>query len=171
MIILKKGIIILFIIVLIVLFSKEGSSNVLIPKDAIRFRIIANSDEFLDQEEKITIKTEIEPILSDILSSARTKEETKELIDNNIENIENIVSKYESDFTINYGFNYFPEKIYKGTIYQAGNYESLVITLGEGLGDNWWCVLFPPLCLLEASADNYDDVTYSFFIKDIIEKF
>ena len=45
-----------------------------------------------------------------------------------------------------------------------------MVTLGDGLGDNWWCVLFPPLCLLEATEDNYDDITYTTYIKEIIDK-
>ena len=49
-------------------------------------------------------------------------------------------------------------------------YESLVITLGKGEGDNWWCVLFPPLCLLEEN-ENTQDVEYHFLVKDIIDKY
>ena len=57
---------------------------------------------------------------------------------------------YDKDYKINYGYNYFPKKKYKSVTYKEGMYESLVITLGTGEGDNWWCVLFPPLCLVEA---------------------
>lgn len=171
MIFLKRCIICLFIIVLAILFAKEGTTKVLIPKEAIRFRIIANSNSFEDQEEKMTIKTEIEPILSKILASSTSIIDTEKLINENIENLENIIAKYNTDFTINYGNNYFPEKTYKGINYAAGDYKSLVITLGEGLGDNWWCVLFPPLCLLEAKSDNYDDTTYTFYIKEIIDRY
>ena len=55
--------------------------------------------------------------------------------------------------------------------YPEGNYESLVITLGEGIGENWWCVLFPPLCLLEASEANYDEVTYTTYFQEILDNF
>ena len=72
------------------------------------------------------------------------------------------------DFKINYGTNYFPEKIYKGVKYEAGEYESMVVKIGSGSGDNYWCVLFPPLCLME--AEETDDVEYKFFIKEIIDK-
>ena len=65
--------------------------------------------------------------------------------------------------------NYFPEKEYKGTIYEEGEYESLLITLGSGEGNNWWCVLFPPLCLIE--AEESEEVEYSFFIKELFEKY
>ena len=66
--------------------------------------------------------------------------------------------------------NYFPSKTYKGIVYDGGYYNSLVVTLGDGEGDNWWCVLFPPLCLMEEN-ETTSDVEYKFFVKSIIEKF
>ena len=53
----------------------------------------------------------------------------------------------------------------------GGIYESLVITIGEGNGDNWWCVLFPPLCLLEAEKTEIEEVEYQFFVKKMLTKF
>ena len=77
--------------------------------------------------------------------------------------------KYNKDYKINFGLNYFPEREYKGIKYKEGLYESLLITLGEGKGNNWWCVLFPPICLLE--AEESDEVEYKSLIKEIIEKY
>ena len=77
----------------------------------------------------------------------------------------------KDNYDINYGENYFPEKEYKGVSYEEGNYESLVITLGDGLGDNFWCVLFPPLCLLEAEENDTNKIEYTSFIKEIIDKY
>ena len=71
---------------------------------------------------------------------------------------------------VSYGYNYFPRKVYKNIIYESGMYESLVITLGSGNGDNFWCVLFPPLCLLEEN-DTTSDVEYSFFVKELLNKY
>ena len=88
-----------------------------------------------------------------------------------MQDIEKIISQKEENYSINFGKNYFPEKIYNDVTYPAGEYESLVITLGDGLGENWWCVLFPPLCLLEAEEENIDKVEYKLFAKEIIEKF
>ena len=76
----------------------------------------------------------------------------------------------KEDFTIKYGINYFPEKVYKGTTYKSDNYESLVITLGNGEGENWWCVLFPPLCLIDAE-ENEENINYEFIVKKIIKHF
>ena len=75
------------------------------------------------------------------------------------------------DYDINYGINHFPKKVYKGVIYPEGDYESLVVTLGNGLGKNFWCVLFPPLCLLEGEENNQKDVEYKFFVKELINKY
>lgn len=167
----KKIIIALFSVMVLLLLTNNETDAVLIPQDAIRFRIIASSNDFKDQETKMEIKKEIEPILSDIVNTSNSKEETKNLIGYKMNNIKDKIESYESDYNINYGLNYFPEKTYKGVTYPEGDYESLVITLGDGLGDNWWCVLFPPLCLLEANEDEYDDYNYSFYIKDIIDKY
>ena len=75
---------------------------------------------------------------------------------------------YNKDFHINYGLNYFPSKEFKGLNYQNGYYESLVITLGEGKGPNYWCVLYPPLCLINEKEDIKE---YHLFIKDILNKY
>ena len=74
-------------------------------------------------------------------------------------------------YKVNFGYNYFPQKKYKGVVYEEGMYESLVITIGEGKGDNWWCVLFPPLCMMESNDENIEEVEYKSFIKEIIDKY
>ncbi len=166
----KKIIVCLFIVTVLVLVNKE-ETKILIPEDAIRFRIIANSNSIEDQKEKIEIRNELEPIIGDILTNSNTKEETKTEINNNLYKINHVIDKYNTKYNVNYGLNFFPEKNYKGVTYKEGNYESLVITLGDGLGDNWWCVLFPPLCLLEANETNYDDITYTSYIQELINKY
>lgn len=166
----KKIIVCLFIVTVLVLVNKE-ETKVLIPEDAIRFRIIANSNSIEDQKEKIEIRNELEPIIGNILTNSTTKEETKTEINNNLYKINHVIDKFNTTYDVNYGLNFFPEKNYKGVTYKEGNYESLVITLGDGLGDNWWCVLFPPLCLLEANETNYDDITYTSYIQELINKY
>lgn len=171
MIILKKIIVLLFFVTVLIYLTTGNTSGILIPSDAIRFRIIANSNSLEDQELKMKIREEIEPVFAQIMDSSNSKEETKKLIDQNMSKIEEIIEQYNVEYTINYGNNYFPEKEYKGIIYPEGNYESLVITLGSGLGNNWWCVLFPPLCLLEASEEESSNANYTFYIKEVLERF
>ena len=146
----KKVIIILFIIVVVLLSQVKTSNDIVIPKESIRYRIIANSNSIEDQAFKEKINAEIEPVINEVLTSSKSLEVTRIKINELIPEIEEKIKAYTNDYKINFGNNYFPEKSYYGVSYPEGNYESLVITLGKGMGDNWWCVLFPPLCLLEA---------------------
>lgn len=165
----KKLIVILFIFILASIFLHQ-KKQIIIPNTAIRFRIIANSNEKEDQKLKYEIKNAIEPDLMSKLSNSNSIEEARENIKNYIPQAEETISLYTNDYKINYGNNYFPEKVYKGVTYEAGEYESLVVTLGNGLGENWWCVLFPPLCLLEAEENEISDTEYRFYVADIINK-
>lgn len=150
-------------------------SSLVIPTEALRIRVIANSNSEYDQNVKNVVKDNIQFKLYNLLKDTKGIVEARSVINNNLPNINNEVGKilkdinYELGYDVNFGFNYFPSKEYKGTIYEEGYYESLVITLGEGKGDNWWCVLFPPFCLLE--AEESDDIEYTSFIKELIQKY
>ena len=164
----KKIIVFLFIITILLTSIKDN--KIIIPKESIRFRIIANSNDLKDQEIKNDIKLSLEPVIENIVDVSNI-DESRDVIKSNIPLIKEKITSVTKDYSINYGYNYFPEKTYKDVVYQEGEYESVVITLGNGLGDNWWCVLFPPLCLLEAEEDNLSDVNYSFYIKKIIDTY
>lgn len=161
----KKIIVLLF--VLTIIYISKSEEEIIIPTNSIRYRIIANSDSTKDQMLKMNIKEKLDEEILPILSDSNSIEDSRLLIKDNLDNIKNIVSKYTDDFDVNYGKNYFPEKTYKGINYDAGNYESLVITLGSGLGKNWWCVLYPPLCLID---ENINDVEYTTLVKEILKK-
>ena len=166
----KKIIIILFIITLIMISMKKDS-EIIIPNNAIRFRVIANSNTLEDQQEKLVIKDSIEKKVYSLISDANNTDEARYLLEDNMESIKQIVDSYKIPYELSYGYNYFPTKNYKGIMYKAGNYESLVIKLGEGMGQNFWCVLFPPLCLLESDKEDTSDIEYQFYVKKILEKF
>ncbi len=165
----KKIIPILFVFFLV--YGYANKEEILIPSDAIRFRVIANSDDKLDQELKMEVKQAIEEEVNKLMIDAKNSEEAKLLIENNLEKIEQIVNQYTKDNNVSFGINYFPEKEYHGVTYPSGNYESLVITLGNGIGSNWWCVMFPPLCLLEAKNENTEEINYKLYVQEIIEKY
>ncbi len=165
----KKIIPILFVFFLI--YGYANKEEILIPTDAIRFRVIANSNDEIDQEVKMKVKEAIEQEVNKLMLEAKNSEEAKKLINENMEHIQQIVNQYTTDNKISFGVNYFPEKEYHGVTYPSGEYESLVITLGNGVGNNWWCVMFPPLCLLEAKNENTDDINYKFYVQEIIEKY
>ncbi len=162
----KKIIVFLFLLTVTYLVLSDNKTEIIIPKESIRLRIIANSNEAKDQIEKYKIKEEIETIVLDVEKNSNNIEESRNNIENSIAIIESKLDSYNTDYSINFGENYFPEKIYSGVKYEEGIYESLVITIGEGAGDNWWCVLFPPLCLVDEEKEEY-----SLYVKNIIEKF
>ena len=166
----KKIIIVLFLFTIILMIN-SGKEEYIIPDSAIRFRVIANSNTFEDQATKMEIKNNIEDMFKKDILSVSNNIEAKELVNNKIPEIKNLLNNYNINYDLSYGNNYFPEKSYKGVKYEAGMYESLVITLGSGKGENWWCVLFPPLCLMDASSSNTEDVDYQFFVKNIFEKY
>ena len=149
----------------------------IIPDEAIRFRVIANSNTVYDQNIKIQVRNTIQNELFKLIKDSNSIEETRNIIVEYKEELSNIISNklkeldYDKDYTINYGYNYFPKKKYKGIVYKEGNYESLVVKLGEGNGDNFWCVLFPPLCLVEADDPTTTETEYKFFIKELIVKY
>lgn len=171
----KKITVIIAIIVITLCISKQ--EKVIIPKEAIRFRVIANSNSAEDQNLKKKVVSNLNKNIQMLefkpkdLSSSR--KQIKESIPKFKETIEKTLqeNKTNNTYTINYGLNYFPEKEYKGVIYEEGEYESVVITLGNGLGENFWCVLFPPLCLLEGEETESEDIEYTSFIKELIDKY
>ena len=162
----KKIIFALFIFSSLYLISNKD--EIVIPKDSLRFRVIANSNSIEDQQNKKLITKElltsiIPPASNDNLITYEDK------IKNLIPKIEDKLNTYNINYSINYGNNYFPEKIYKGIKYPSGKYNSLVITLGKGIGDNYWCVLYPPLCLID--DDNTDEITYKSLVKETIDNY
>ena len=157
----KKIMIFSTIIILLLCMVKE--EQVIIPKEAIRFRIIANSNQEKDQKDKKEVLKEMTPLLMKVEKEDLSK--TKQAIKESLPEFEQILKKKNQNYTIHYGKNYFPEKEYKNVYYPEGQYDSLVITLGSGKGENFWCVLFPPLCFLE------DDVEYKSIVKEMIEKY
>ena len=172
----KKTIVTLgFILLSFYLISNYIEKNVEIPDSAIRIRILANSNTDYDQEIKNEVKENIQKYMYALLKDSKNTSEAEVIINNNLNKIDSKVGAtlhsldYNLPYNVNFGLNYFPKKIYKGIEYDEGYYESLLITLGEGKGDNWWCVLFPPLCLIEAEEST--EVEYKSFIKEIIDKY
>ena len=172
----KKCVILSMTIFVFYMFvSKTIVKGLTIPNDALRIRIIPNSNSEFDQRIKRSVRDELEITLYDLLKDAKNSSEASEIIKNNLSLVDKDVKRvlnnnnYNLDYNINYGYNYFPEKEYKGVKYEEGYYESLLVTLGKGEGDNWWCVLFPPLCLIE--GEDNDKVEYKSLVEEILKKY
>ena len=171
----KKLTIVIAIIIIISCVTKQ--EMLIMPKEVIRFRVVANSNSPKDQEVKKHVVNNLNKNITKLQLVPRDISISRESIKNSIplfkQEVETTLNQLNasSEYTINYGMNYFPEKEYKGIKYEEGEYESLVITLGDGLGENFWCILFPPLCLLEAEETEKDEVEYTSFIQEIINKY
>lgn len=147
----------------------------MIPKESIRIRVIANSNSTYDQEVKKSVKNVLTSDMSELLKNVDDVDEARAVINRNLSKIDTNINEfltknnYDIDYNLNFGYNYFPKKEYKGIKYKAGYYESLVVTLGKGNGDNWWCVLFPPICMIE--AEESDEVEYTTLVRELFSKY
>lgn len=114
---------------------------------------------------------ELESINQQIINVNDNYTTTKNKIINNIDKYEAVVAKVikNNNYKISYGENYFPQKKYKDIIYPEGTYESLLVTIGKGQGDNWWCVLYPPLCLIEYN-NQINNLEFKLYIKELFNK-
>lgn len=160
-----KLIIILFILSTIYLQTvaanepivNEEESFQVIPDEAIRLRILANSDQEEDQQVKRLVRDEVSEQISGWVEELDDIDEARQLIKSRIpeitETVKRVVATYgEEHVQVEYGENInFPVKLYDSYLYPAGEYEAVLITIGQGNGANWWCVLFPPLCFLDFS--------------------
>mgnify|MGYP002620447917 CR=1 FL=1 len=172
----KKIIFIVILLIISLFIYVNVNAEVIIPNNSIRVRVVPNSNSVLDQEMKEKVKKYISNYMTLKLHNITNVDEARDIISNSVdelnEDIKDIFadSNYNMDFKIKLGKNLFPDKIYKGVVYKKGLYESLVVYIGDAKGDNWWCVLFPPLCLLEADENDTGEVEYRSFIKDVIDK-
>lgn len=139
--------------------KNEVTANdaLIIPNDAIRLRILANSDSTQDQDIKRLVRDEVNKEITKWVSNITSKEEAKNVIQSGLPKIQQIAEQVlveenaNQTVTVEFGKVEFPTKLYGQFLYPAGEYEAILITLGEGTGANWWCVLFPPLCFLDFS--------------------
>ncbi|MGN5653315.1 stage II sporulation protein R [Bacillus sp. Brlt_9] len=130
-----------------------------IPKEAVRLRILANSDSDKDQELKRKVRDEVKAQIDGWVADLTSFEEARKVIQSHIPEIEKTVANTlkkegsKDSFQVKFSKNVkFPTKVYGNFIYPAGEYEAVLITIGEGEGANWWCVLFPPMCFLDFSS-------------------
>ena len=149
------GIVSIIGIILILLFCPLTTST---NSEYLRIHIRANSNSDIDQSVKYEIKDAVVDALIPILSTCTTKDEASIALKNNIEYIEsiadNILEKNNFNYKSNAKLSYeeFPTRTYGDLTLEAGFYDALILELGEAKGDNWWCVVYPPLCFVNGST-------------------
>ncbi len=170
----KKLLVIVAIVMLIIINSK--SDSIIIPESAIRYRVVASSNSANDQLVKNKISKHMQEYLIDLTKDAKSSANAEEILKNNYEKINQELAsfintnKINTSYEVKIGRNYFPTKNYKGVDYSAGYYESIVINLGHKQGVNWWCVMYPPLCLIDEKED-LDEVEYTTYVSELLKSY
>lgn len=141
--------------------SDAAVAEVSIPQESIRLRILANSDGTGDQLVKRQIRDSVVEQINQWvagLEDPQSLEQARALIRSHLPELNDLVGGELKQRGIDYSYKVelgtvpFPTKMYGGRVYPAGEYEAVRVTLGAGKGQNWWCVLFPPLCFIDAGS-------------------
>lgn len=164
-------------VVLIIIIATVVCATAVAPAQAeseyLRIHVRANSNSDADQSVKYKVKDEVVKFITPYAAECVDKQTAMELVSSILEQIEEVCNRVLRQN----GFSYtskasvrreqFPTRVYDDVTLEAGMYDALIIELGSGTGDNWWCVIYPPLCFTSATTD----VKYRSAIYDIVKKF
>lgn len=137
-------------------YSKAVSAD--IANSVFRLHVIANSNSVDDQNLKYLVRDELLKYMNEISKDATSKEEAIQLAKDNLNSFYTIAQKiisengYDYSVKIYIGKSDFPTKYYGDIALPAGNYDSLKVEIGSAKGENWWCVMFPPLCFVDVTS-------------------
>ena len=129
-----------------------------IADSVFRLHVIANSDSAEDQALKYKVRDSLLNYMNSLVTSTTSKDEAMEIVTNNIDNFKNIAEAtikengYNYSVNITVGKHSFPTKYYGDVSLPAGIYDALRVEIGSASGQNWWCVMFPPLCFVDISS-------------------
>ena len=141
------------------IFESKVFNSEMLSKKLVRFHVIANSDRDVDQNVKLKVKDAVLQEMIPKLNVSESKEETIQIIKINADNIKQIAentlqkNNMSNDVSVVLNTTFFPTKYYNEFSLPAGDYLALRVIIGNGEGKNWWCVLFPPLCLVDVKKD------------------
>ncbi len=133
--------------------------------ELIRFHVLANSDSPQDQELKLKVRDRVIADMEEKLKFSTSIEETRDILMKNMDFMKNTAKEVVGDNNSSYdvevmlGDFSFPTRKYGDVVLAAGKYEALRIVIGEGEGQNWWCVMFPPLCFIDIKNGLVDEAT------------
>ncbi len=138
-------------------YGSTSSEQKNISNKIIRFHVLANSDSIEDQSLKLKVKDEIIKYMMPKLDKSNSIDESRKILKENDKEIkkiaENIINKNGYKYSVNtyLGQEQFPIKTYGNITLPQGQYEAYKIIIGNGQGQNWWCVMFPPLCFVDVT--------------------
>lgn len=150
--------ILLFLYIFVCAFSYVNAVSSDIANSVFRLHVIANSDEKEDQELKLKVRDNVLSYMNKICENVTTKEDAILIANEHIDEFKEIAlntiheNGYDYSVNIRIGNFSFPTKTYGDISLPAGYYDALRIEIGEAKGQNWWCVMFPPLCFVDVSS-------------------
>lgn len=146
----------IFIISISIVYTKSlENNNEAYKNKLIRLHVVANSDSKEDQDLKFKVRDEIIAQMNKKLENSSSIDTTRKIVNENIDQIKYIAQKEiesnnkEYEVTVALDRFNFPTKSYGNFTLPAGEYQALKVVIGEGKGQNWWCVMFPPLCFID----------------------
>lgn len=145
-------------------------------EDYLRIHIRANSNDAEDQRVKYLVRDAVVEYLIPVVSSVTSKEELESVLTANMRSIERVANAVLKDngkaYTSKGKINneYFPTRVYGETVFESDYYDALILELGTGKGDNWWCVVYPPLCFVNSKQIDTTHIRYKSKIVELIKK-
>lgn len=164
----------LYIFVCAYSYVDATSNN--ISHSVFRLHVLANSDSQEDQNLKYIVRDNLLDYMNQLCSNCTNKEEAISIVEKNKENFRQIAidtikeEGYSYDVNINIGNFEFPTKEYGDISLPAGNYDALRVEIGEAKGQNWWCVMFPPLCFVDISSGVVPDESKELLKENLSEE-
>ena len=161
-----------FFISISLAYSMQKTENAL-SSGVIRLHVRANSDTDADQSLKLKVRDRIIDECSYLFKNNKKIENARDEILKNSDKIEKIArdeilkNGYNYPVKINFGKSDFPVKVYKNITLPAGTYEALTVEIGNAEGQNWWCVLFPPLCFVDETCTGISEESESILIDNL----
>lgn len=148
----------LLIYIAISAFSYVAAVSNDISESVFRLHVIANSDSEEDQNLKYIVRDNLIKYMNTLTQNMSTKDDAIEIAKEHEQDFRDIAIKtirengYDYDVKVEIGNCYFPTKYYGDISFPAGYYDALKVEIGESAGQNWWCVMFPPLCFVDMST-------------------
>lgn len=166
------------VIVLICVFANVASDKNITNTDYLRLHIRANSNSIEDQNIKYEVKGKIVDLLTPLVIDVKSKNKLQDVLIQNEKYIESEVDVFLKSKGFYYGCDmeinneFFPTRTYEHVTLGADYYDALIINLGSGIGNNWWCVIYPPLCFVGENENiTSQSVVYKSKLREIINKF
>lgn len=173
--VLLKKILMAVLVVMLGVLPMFGCNENKTNQNVVRIHIRANSNSEADQQIKLKVRDDVLAFVTPLIAGCKDSDEVKNILSSNTQSInqiaDNVLIENGFDYIANsrVSCEYFPSRNYNGTIFEADYYDALIVNLGSGEGNNWWCVAYPPLCFV--GEETGGNVVYKSKLLELINKY